>query len=63
MMLRRGREAEAAARLRVEVAPGLQLLFSDFLLAGWILEDPEYRIRPVPVFRRKVRMTRSWGAS
>jgi hypothetical protein len=46
VMLRGGREAEAAERLRVEVAPGLQLLFADTLLTGWILENPERHIYP-----------------
>lgn len=41
LILLRTLEYGNGERLRLAVAPGLQLLFEDGLLAGWILEGPE----------------------
>ncbi len=46
VLLRARRAATGANRARIEVTPGLQLLFEDGLLEGWIIEDPEYHIWP-----------------
>jgi hypothetical protein len=47
ILLRGGPVAPTAERLRVQVAPGLHLLFADGLLAGWMLDAPESRISPL----------------
>lgn len=46
ILLRGGPDAPTADRLRVQVAPGLHLLFAEGLLAGWMLDAPESRISP-----------------
>lgn len=47
VVLRTRRKADGTDRARVEVTPGLQLLFAGNLLEGWILEHPEYHIWPL----------------
>ncbi|WP_386390160.1 hypothetical protein [Streptomyces palmae] len=46
ILLRDRPDGPAADRLRVQVAPGLHLLFGDGLLAGWMMDAPESRICP-----------------